>query len=530
MKYLNKLLAGALVLGMCACSSDEPAENGGNNNTPTGGIYSTLKIKSPQSRSTTKEGEEVGQDYENTVGSILVALATKEGDVYKFVTYALNDAPLKAGTENTYTVTFKEKEKLIAKAGETVYVFAYCNPSQALRDKIAGTLGADGKYTGGLAEGAEFVDEIMNGSVESIWTSSGFLMSNVEICSATLPDEATLKTYTDEAHAMSLGTIEVIRAAARFDFKDASAGSDLSYEIKNINDGTVMGKVTLVSASLFNLRQEFYYLPRNSVSGLCPGSDGMEDGFINSPTTKTFSEALQSEQIDPENEPTWIKWQDLTTLLSNDEDKDEGWGTSLTPTDKEGYHIWRYATENTFNNGETVEPTKTTGIVFKGEITVADGFGNIIGGVKVPMYLFGNVLYGSAYEVYKAVQKTPVSTLATAFAGAFDVDTSGVDPVVTPKTDDVVQAMGFTIYKPVSDHYYCYYFYYNKHNDDGNVTTYGDMEYAVVRNNVYKLSVTDIKRFGAFKADIGSVEDWDAYFTLDVKIRPWVVRINNIVL
>ncbi len=39
---------------------------------------------------------------------------------------------------------------------------------------------------------------------------------------------------------------------------------------------------------------------------------------------------------------------------------------------------------------------------------------------------------------------------------------------------------------------YCYYIYWIRHADDGNETEIGPMEYAVVRNNVYKVNITGI--------------------------------------
>ena len=53
------------------------------------------------------------------------------------------------------------------------------------------------------------------------------------------------------------------------------------------------------------------------------------------------------------------------------------------------------------------------------------------------------------------------------------------------------------------------------------------MEFATVRNNVYKLAVTSIKRFGSFKPS-EQLEDWDTYFKLEVESKPWTVRVNNI--
>ncbi len=62
-------------------------------------------------------------------------------------------------------------------------------------------------------------------------------------------------------------------------------------------------------------------------------------------------------------------------------------------------------------------------------------------------------------------------------------------------------AAGFTLYQASSDDkfnsgYFFYYYYWNRHNDNGMPATMGPMEFGVVRNNVYKLAVTNIKRLG----------------------------------
>lgn len=90
-----------------------------------------------------------------------------------------------------------------------------------------------------------------------------------------------------------------------------------------------------------------------------------------------------------------------------------------------------------------------------------------------------------------------------------------------------VEEAGFIVYHPTEDGKYpCYYFAFNTHNDDGDVTQQGDMEYATVRNNVYKLAVKNIKKFGTFTPPT-NIEDWDTYFDLNVLIKPWVVRVND---
>lgn len=65
------------------------------------------------------------------------------------------------------------------------------------------------------------------------------------------------------------------------------------------------------------------------------------------------------------------------------------------------------------------------------------------------------------------------------------------------------------------------------------------MEFATVRNNVYKLYVEKINQFGhpGNPDDDPDPEDPDdpdesdkVYFKVSVRVLPWVVRVNNIIL
>lgn len=78
--------------------------------------------------------------------------------------------------------------------------------------------------------------------------------------------------------------------------------------------------------------------------------------------------------------------------------------------------------------------------------------------------------------------------------------------------------------------YVCYYTYWIKHQDDPNEM--GVMEYAVVRNNIYNITITDI-------ADLGSGEpgtdpeipvEKKGSIDIDVEVMPWFVRDNGAVL
>ena len=104
-------------------------------------------------------------------------------------------------------------------------------------------------------------------------------------------------------------------------------------------------------------------------------------------------------------------------------------------------------------------------------------------------------------------------------------------------------AQDITIYKASDETdgegwgYYCYYFYWNRHNDNGKSGEMGPMEFATVRNNVYKLAVTGINSFGHPRVtvyDPDPEKPWDPdeprlrYIQVQVEVLPWVVRVNDI--
>ena len=78
----------------------------------------------------------------------------------------------------------------------------------------------------------------------------------------------------------------------------------------------------------------------------------------------------------------------------------------------------------------------------------------------------------------------------------------------------------------------CYYYTTEiKHFDNGDPNSLGNMEFAIMRNNIYSLSVSKIEKIGDPFVDPtpGIVnESEEALLEVQVKMLPWIVRYNNI--
>ena len=291
-------------------------------------------------------------------------------------------------------------------------------------------------------------------------------------------------------------------------------------------------------------------------------------------------------KIDQEARKQWAVYEIAKILAPTAEDDNY--------KDKE-YKIWRYVTENTIP-GETGNQKQgiSTGIVFKGKMVVPDGADETSSLVKAINNVKGesmtdDILYtyltniyvtwkevrkaalqpDASQEFYKAVFGDPEKAgdvKAEVLNAAGEVETpakysdnmdspdylwaqwhENQSNIGKPEYWESFRAAAvrslFTIYQSSIDEttkipgYYCYYFYWNRHNDNEKAGEMGPMEFAVVRNNVYKLAVTKIDRLGHPRISDNDPdpvdpedpdEKGDVYLTLSVEVLPWVVRVNNI--
>ena len=501
MKKINYLLAAALFIA--AGCEKSPVDQG---TTDAGNLYMQFSVKMLSTRSQTDNtgdnggnsnsdatpDTEVGLAKENTISTVDIVLVGSN------TVKATNVTPV-AADGSTYVAKFDKKT--IAAGKYDVYIYANCTSPETFA-----------------------IDQTSDADVSAMTQDNKFWMTNAYAAAQVDITAEALKACTTPQNPYNLGAHTVERSMARFDYKQSGAF--------NMGAGITL---TLTDAALIN-QSKAHYMFRRVTAGSEPTATNAVVGGAEVPTnwvvdtdwSNKVAGNFDAQLSDPSN---W-HWTSLASLTTNDNYDGD-------------YKIWCYAKENTIPGTTAQKHNVSTGVVFKGELA----YGNdASAAVKAAMdagenriYVFNNVLYGAWSDVEAAAKAGTDPTLQAAYNQA----ATGVAADAEP-TGAAAAAAGFTGYSPKDGKYYVYYYYWNRHNDNGEPYNMGVMEFAVVRNNVYKLAVDKISRFGHPTPPDPSNPDPDPepdpdpvdpddpdesvnyYFNVTVKVLPWTVRINNI--
>ena len=88
-------------------------------------------------------------------------------------------------------------------------------------------------------------------------------------------------------------------------------------------------------------------------------------------------------------------------------------------------------------------------------------------------------------------------------------------------------------FEKTDDGYRCYYKYWIRHLDNNKPTEMGVMEFAVVRNNLYRMLITSVSDLGDGDPRIipDTPDEGETYLKVVLNVKPWIVRdLTNIVL
>lgn len=497
-------LMAAFLVALTSCNKESQLEK---DNISSGDkVYVTFSIQTLTTRSATGEnggsdanpGVEVGLAKENKISSVDIVL--RNANTYVCATVS---TPTQGDDASQWVATFNSSQ-LETNTTYEVYIYANCSAKQnidAIEDETIGNMTQDNKF----------------------WMTNAYTPGTAKFTSFS----------TDSNNPTKLGEFYVERSMARFDIMPKGP-----YTLADDDDADGV-TVTLTQAALINQSKAFYLLRRVSNDGTNTGwTVGGAETLANYVVDTDYavkkggytSAQVSNFDYHMTKPATWV-WKSIAAADLKQKDNWNGTDDGKNGSDQShtlnDYYVWQYCKENTIP-GIDQQNGLSTGIVFKGELS-----GSLVtAAAGKTIYVFDNILYGTWDKVVAAAKQADASE-ALKFAVEVCNDNGA------PKSAATLASAGFTGYSAEGGKYYTYYYYWNRHNDNGKNQDMGKMEFAVVRNNVYKICVDEIAKYGHPKpggsdpdpdpSDPGDPnEQGEYYFKVTAMVLPWVVRVNHV--
>lgn len=571
--YTVKGVAGCLLMASLAASCAQEdigtAPTGGGAMSPVS--YVSLSFASPQGTPTrsnptggeTGDGLEAGQDNENAITSAVAFFyQTSEGNGVNSGGNTTIKAVVEFNTINKIDETQSGVDRIYATGAKqidlengTYNVIVVANP------------GADW-WTGKSLTLADVRDHIQTAA----WTVSGSGYSNFVMTSAA---DATLTLNSNPENDPAKATVDVERMAARLDYKttgiytcDDPAYPDATVEITG---AALVNNLTAGSYLLKRVADDVNGVP--TYLGNETPDAGVQTNYVLDPWTAGKTSANNSFTIGGEaNKTAKDLYGEWFGNISQDPNHWAGYvqpGTEVTV----GTETWQrigYTLENT-TAAEEAGKRYSTGVVFKakfqpqGVANYTDGETFFEYGTKIyaSMENMMKNFYGSKFDelddlikkcaTWGDVKHFITSTLLTNDPSGYNKYLEGLAEGKND-TETVADASSLTwskymlnecgyskdengkvvldqngkvtriALKPYGTRTYedatCYYTWWVRHSNDNDDTKKGIMEYAIVRNNIYKLTVKSVYSLG------GEVPD-DESLIVDVYVNDWLLLDNE---
>ncbi len=164
----------------------------------------------------------------------------------------------------------------------------------------------------------------------------------------------------------------------------------------------------------------------------------------------------------------------------------------------------------------------STGVIFKAKIN------------PVEIYHYN--------ESTKALEKTTTEPdLLYFYEGRFFDSAAAVAAFIGVDVSKLTQ-YEVRVYNKSSEGYICFYNYWIRHFDNNDAENMGVMEFAIVRNNLYRMQITNITGLGdpgkinpggkpTPKPDPDAPDEGEAYINIILNVKPWIIRdLTNIEL
>lgn len=566
--YTVKGVAGCLLMASLAagCAQEDigTVPTGGDAMSPTS--YVSLSFASPQGAPTrsnptggeTGDGLEAGQDNENAITSAVAFFYQGSG------TDGVNskgDTPIKAavsfnvGSTMSGDRTYTTSPQQVDLENGTYNVIVVANP------------GADW-WTGKSLT----LDDVRNHIQTAAWTASESDYSDFVMTSAA---DAMLTLNSNPESNPATAEVDVERMAARLDYKTTGTYTcdDPAYPgaTVEITGAALVNNLTAGSYLLKRVAADVNGVP--TYLGNETPDAGVQTNYVLDPWTAGKTSANNSFTIGGEANKTakdlYGEW------FGNISQDPNHWAAYVQPGTEVtvGTETWQrigYTLEN-ITAAEEAGKRYSTGVVFKakfhpkGVANYTDGETFFEYGTKIyaSMENMMKNFYGSKFdeldglikkcETWGDVKQFITSTLLTNDPSGYNKYLEGLAEGKND-TETVADASSLTwskymlnecgyskdengkvvldqngkvtriALKPYGTRTYedatCYYTWWVRHSNDNDDTKKGIMEYAIVRNNIYKLTVESVYSLG------GEVPD-DESLIVDVYVNDWLLLDNE---
>lgn len=573
---VKSVMGGMLVTALAAgCAQEDignaPSEGGGMSATS----YVSLSFASPQGTPTranptggeTGDGQEKGQDYENEIKSAVAFFyqgtdqkgVNSDGTTLIKAVVSFNNIgngtdENSTGIDRKYTTTPQQVDL----DDGTYNVIVVANP------------GADW-WTGQSLTLADVRNHIQT----TAWTASGSDYSDFVMTSAA---DATLTLNSNPSTAPAKATVNVERMAARLDYKAEASYpcTDPAYTgaTVEITGAALVNNLTAGSYLLKRVASAVDGVP--TYLGDETSDAGVQTNYVLDPWTAAKASANNSFTIGGETKTAKDLYGEWFGDISQDPNDWAAYvqsGTSVS----DGAETWQrigYTLENT-TAAEEAGKRYSTGVVFKAKFHPAKvtSYTNSTYTDGATFFAYGKTLYASMEDMmigfyghkfdngfsgieecktWGKVRQFITSTLLTNDPSGYDkyleglaegkadadavADASsltwsnymlyecgysrdGSGNVVLDQNSKVtriaLQPYGTRTYEDAT----CYYTWWVRHSNDNNDDAKGIMEYAIVRNNIYKLTVNSIYSLGGEIPE----DDENEGVVLDVYVNDWLL-------
>lgn len=540
------LLMASLAAG-CAQEDIDTAPSGGGGMSASS--YVSLSFASQQSTPTrsnpnggeTGDGLETGQDNENAITSAVAFFYQGDKGVNSDGNTSINAAV--SFTVGNYTTpgngidrTYTTSPQQVDLKNGTYNVIVVANP------------GADW-WTGKSLT----LDDVRNHIQTTAWTASGSNYSDFVMTSAA---DATLTLNSNPENNPAKATVNVERMAARLDYK-----AEASYTCTDPAYPNATVKIT--GAALVNNLTEGSYI----IKRVADDVNGTNLSYLGNETAEENG-AATNYVLDP-----WTASKNgnlYGTWFMNGSSDPNWWAGYVQPGTpvSDGAETWQrigYTLENT-TAADAAGSDYSTGVVFKAKFN-PQGVANYQNGAT--FFALGTHLFASMEDMMTYVYGADFSqfddkidacdnwaAVKTFAASLLDNDPSGYKAFLLGQDEaqdlaQVKESLKWSAYmlsncgysaslnetykvvldqngkvtrialQPYGTRTYedatCYYTWWVRHSNDNDDTKKGIMEYAIVRNNIYKLTVNSVYSLG------GEVPGEDENIILDVYVNDWLL-------